>query len=187
MNIKRLSQNRILTALFFVMMMSATSVVARADDVHIIQGGPAYLSAGIGIFNAVGIHPLTGPNPRIPEIDVEYQSGSKLFGVGALWGIMANTDGGFMGYSGFYSDIAWNHWILTPVLGFGGYSRGRGKDLSSISEFRLELGLAYQFANGGRFGFKIAHISNAYIVSQDPGEDEALVTYSVPISLGMHR
>ena len=170
---------RFAVAIFGCGLLSSNQIYA--DGIHVIQGGPAYLSAGVGVFNGVGIHPLVGPNPRIPEIDIEYQSASKLFGVGALWGVLANTDGGFMGYTGFYSDIAWNHLVLTPVLGFGGYERGRGKPLGSIFEFRLELGLAYQLANGARIGFKVAHISNAYIVSQDPGEDEALVTYSFPL------
>ena len=164
----------------------AFAPVASAEGLHVIQGGPAYLSAGVGIFNGVGVRPISGPNPRVPEINVEYQSASKLFGIGAAWGLMANTRGGFMGYTGFYSDIAWDRWVLTPMLGFGGYDAGNGKQLGSIFEFRLELGLAYQFANGGRLGLKIAHISNAYIVSQDPGENEALVTYSFPLSFGDH-
>ncbi|MGK9449763.1 acyloxyacyl hydrolase [Acidithiobacillus caldus] len=159
-----------------------------AEGLHVIQGGPAYFSAGVGVFNGVGVRPVSGPNPRIPELNVEYQSASKLFGIGALYGLMVNTDGGIMGYTGFYSDIAWDndHWILTPVLGFGGYDKGRGKDLGSTFQFRLELGLAYQFANGSRLGVKIAHISNAKIVQQDPGENEALVTYSIPLSFGDH-
>ena len=155
--------------------------VAQAQGLHVITGGPAYISLGLGEFNAFGVHPLVGPNPRIPEVDVEYQSASKLFGVGALWGILANTDGGFMGYTGFYSDIAWHRWVLTPVLGFGGYDPGRGKPLGDTFEFRLELGLAYQFKNDARLGIKFAHISNAKIAKTDPGEDEVLVTYSVPV------
>ncbi len=159
---------------------------AQAEGIHVITGGPAYLSAGLGVFNGVGIHPEEGPNPRVPEINLEYQSASKLFGIGSAWGLMANTRGGFMGYGGFYSDIAWDRWVLTPMLGFGGYDAGQGKQLGSIFEFRLELGLAYQFQNGGRLGLKIAHISNAYIVPQDPGENEALITYSFPLSFGDH-
>ncbi|MBU2848259.1 acyloxyacyl hydrolase, partial [Acidithiobacillus ferriphilus] len=100
---------------------------AQAGDtgLHVIQGGPAYFSAGIGAFNAAGVKPGPGHrgNATLPELDLEYQSASKLFGIGALWGIVANTNGGFMGYTGLYSDVAWNHWVLTPVLGIGGYNR----------------------------------------------------------------
>ncbi|MEB8491533.1 acyloxyacyl hydrolase, partial [Acidithiobacillus ferriphilus] len=45
---------------------------------------------------------------------------------------------------------------------------------------------AYQFANQSRLGIKIAHISNAYIANEDPGEDEVLLTYALPLSFGDH-
>lgn len=159
---------------------------AQADGqgVHIVQGGPAYLSLGLGAFNAAGVKDIHGYDATLPEFNVEYQSAAKLFGIGAAWGLLANTNGGIMGYGGFYTDVAWDRWVLTPVLAFGGYDQGRGKDLGSIFQFRLELGLAYQLANQARVGVKIAHISNARIVAQDPGENEVVVTYAMPLSLG---
>lgn len=171
-------------------LLVAAPALAQAGDggVHVIQGGPAYFSAGIGAFNAAGVQPGPGHrgNATLPELNLEYQSASKLFGIGALWGLVANTDGGFMGYTGIYSDVAWNHWVLTPVLGFGGYHQGRGKYLDGVFQFRLELSLDYQFADQSRLGVKIAHISNAYIVQEDPGEDEIMLNYSIPLSFGDH-
>ncbi|MBU2853112.1 acyloxyacyl hydrolase [Acidithiobacillus ferriphilus] len=158
---------------------------ADAAGLHVIQGGPAYFNVGLGAFNAAGVTPgLGSTNQTLPEIDLEYQTASKLFGVGALYGIVANTNGGFMGYTGFYSDIAWHHWVLTPTLAMGGYHQGRGKYLDGTFQFRLELSLDYQFANQSRFGLKIAHISNAYTKKTDPGEDEILLNYSIPVSFG---
>jgi hypothetical protein len=165
------------------------SLPAQADGegLHVIQGGPAYLNLGLGAFNAAGVSPGPGMNnSTLPELNVEYQTASKLFGVGAVYGMVANTYGGFMGYTGFYSDIAWNHWVLTPVLAMGGYNPGRGKELYGTFQFRLELSLAYQFANQSRLGLKIAHISNAYIKNNDPGEDEVMINYSIPLSFGDH-
>jgi hypothetical protein len=169
-------------------LLVASLAQADGEGLHVNQGGPAYFSAGIGAFNATGVKPSPGHggNPTLPEIDLEYQSASKLFGIGALWGIVANTNGGFMGYTGLYSDVAWDHWVLTPVFGMGGYNQGRGKYLGSIFQFRLELGLAYQFADQSRLGIKIAHISNAKIVEEDPGENEVLLTYAIPLSFGDH-
>ncbi|MEB8520340.1 acyloxyacyl hydrolase, partial [Acidithiobacillus ferriphilus] len=71
-------------------------------------------------------------------------------------------------------------------LGMGGYNQGRGKYLDGTFQFRLELSLAYQFANQSRLGIKIAHISNAYIANEDPGEDDVLLTYALPLSFGDH-
>ena len=171
-----------------LILMVAGQAWAMGEGLHVIQGGPAYFNVGVGAFNAAGVVPGPGHrgNATLPEIDLEYQTAAKLFGVGALYGIVANTDGGFMGYTGFYSDVAWDHWVLTPVLGMGGYNQGRGKYLDGTFQFRLELSLAYQLADQSRLGIKIAHISNAYIANEDPGEDEVLLTYALPLSFGDH-
>ncbi|MBU2789384.1 acyloxyacyl hydrolase [Acidithiobacillus sp. VAN18-1] len=162
-----------------------TSAWAVGRGIHVIQSGPAYANVGIGAFNAAGVSPGPGyTNPILPELDIEYQTGAKLFGIGSVYGIVANTNGGFMGYTGFYSDISWQHLVLTPVLAFGGYHQGRGKYLDGTFQFRLELTLAYQFANGSRLGLKVAHISNAFIKKSDPGEDEILINYSFPLHFG---
>ena len=172
-----------------LMLMVAGQAWAMGEGLHVIQGGPAYFNVGVGAFNAAGVVPGPGHrgNATLPEIDLEYQTAAKLFGVGALYGIVANTDGGFMGYTGFYSDIAWSHWVLTPVLAMGGYHQGRGKYLDGTFQFRLELSLDYQFSNKSRFGLKIAHISNAYTKQEDPGEDEIMLNYSMPLSFGTNR
>lgn len=165
----------------------ASPAQANDEEMHVIQGGPAYFNIGLGAFNAAGVSPGPGyTNATLPELNLEYQTAAKLFGVGAVYGLVANTNGGFMGYTGFYSDIAWDHWVLTPVLAMGGYHQGRGKYLDGTFQFRLELSLDYQFANQSRFGLKIAHISNAFIKKSDPGEDEIMLNYSMPLSFGDH-
>ncbi|WP_163059793.1 acyloxyacyl hydrolase, partial [Acidithiobacillus ferrooxidans] len=62
--------------------------------------------------------------------------------------------------------------------------QGRGKYLDGTFQFRLELSLDYQFANKSRFGLNIAHISNAYTKQEDPGEDEIMLNYSMPLLFG---
>ncbi|MBU2810283.1 acyloxyacyl hydrolase [Acidithiobacillus thiooxidans] len=168
-------------------LLAATPALGDSEGLHVIQGGPSYFNIGLGAFNAAGVTPGPGyTNATLPEINLEYQTGAKLFGIGAVYGLMANTNGGFMGYTGFYTDVAWDHWVLTPVLAMGGYHQGRGKYLDGTFQFRLELSLDYQFANQSRFGLKIAHISNAYIKDSDPGEDEIMLNYSMPLSFGEH-
>lgn len=147
--------------------------------VYVHEGGPAYLSVGAGTFNAFD------HGRQSPMLNLEYQSAARLFGIGAAWGILANTDGAVAGYGGVYSDIGFGrHWVLTPTLGFGGYDPSDSKDLGSIFVFRLELALAYQFDSGTRLGLKIAHISNAGTHPFNPGEDEIMLVCSLPIRWG---
>jgi hypothetical protein len=70
---------------------------------------------------------------------------------------------------------------VTPLLAIGGYGEGSSKDLGGVFQFRQSLDLAYRFANGHRLGIRVAHISNGSIHDSNPGEEELLLTYSLPV------
>ena len=141
------------------------------------------MSTGVGIFNMVGAVNDDGYNHTPAELNLEYQSGTRFYGIGYMLGLLANTDGGVDGYGGLYANIALSpHWILTPEAGIGGYRQGQSKNMGSTFLFRLELGLAYQLPGKQRVGIKIAHLSNADLYRRNPGENELLITYSLPLN-----
>ncbi len=156
------------------------SPVAKA--LSFMPSGSSYFSTGVGIFNMVGAVNDDGYNHTPAELNFEYQSGTRLYGTGYMLGLLANADGGVDGYGGLYINIMLSpQWILTPEAGVSGYRRGQSKNMGSIFLFRLELGMAYQVAGGQRLGLKIAHLSNGDLYSRNPGENEILVTYSLPL------
>jgi len=119
-----------------------------AGAATLMPSGAPYLSAGVGVFNLVGAVDDGGYNHTPAEFDAEYQSGFRLYGIGYVLGLLANTDGGVDGYGGLYADIALTpHWILTPEAAVSGYSQGNSKDMGSTFLFRVELALAYQMDN----------------------------------------
>jgi hypothetical protein len=48
-------------------------------------------------------------------------------------------------------------------------------------EFRSGAELAYRFADQSRLGIAIHHTSNAGLTKQNPGEQSAVLMYSVPL------
>jgi hypothetical protein len=112
---------------------------------------------------------------------VEYRFGRKVFVIGFTLGLMANTAGGLFGYVGAYGDLSYKKLYVTPQLAIGGYGEGSSTDLGGVFQFRESLDLAYRFDNGHRVGIRAAHISNADIHDANPGEEELLVTYSLPL------
>jgi hypothetical protein len=97
-------------------------------------------------------------------------------------GVMANTDGGVFGYGGIYADIKYRNLVATPFFTVGGYHQGGSKDLGGTFQFRSGMTFAYQFNRGSRLGVRFAHISNASIYDNNPGENEVLLTYAIPLS-----
>ncbi len=158
------------------------SLAPTAQAVQIMGNSAPYVSIGAGAFNLVGAVNAYGYNHTPAEINAEYQSGNKVYGIGFAWGLLANSDGGVYGYGGLYTNITLTpHWILTPLAGLGGYDQGSSKNMGSTFLFRLELGLAYQLDNGSRWGLKIAHLSNGDLYARNPGENEVLLTYAFPL------
>jgi lipid A 3-O-deacylase len=112
---------------------------------------------------------------------IEYRFGRKVFVVGPTLGLMANTDGGLLGYVGAYCDLSYKKLYVTPQLAMGGYHQGSSQDLGGVFQFRESLDIAWRFENGHRLGIRAAHISNADIHDINPGEEEVFLTYSLPL------
>jgi hypothetical protein len=112
---------------------------------------------------------------------IEYRFGRKVFVAGLALGLMANTDGGLFGYVGTYGDLSYKKIYVTPQIAMGGYHEGSSTDLGGVFQFRLSLDIAYRFDNGHRLGVRGAHISNAGVNEENPGEEELFLTYSVPL------
>ncbi|MHB1756352.1 MAG: acyloxyacyl hydrolase [Leptospirillum sp.] len=176
-------------ALFLGVLIGALFFPLYASAVQILGDENPYLNMGAGVFNLVGGtsehrygFPSYDHSPA--EGNVEYQSGETILGIGYALGILANSDGAVDGYGGIFFNIALSpHWILTPMGGIGGYDQNNSKFLGSVFMFRLEMTFAYQMDNGDRVGLKFAHLSNSDIAHSNPGENEVLLNYAVPLKL----
>jgi lipid A 3-O-deacylase len=149
----------------------------RIGGIELLGTGPSYIDLAAGVFDALG----EGAGQAAAAGRIELRWGEKLFFVGPALGLMANTDGGVFGYAGLYADIAYGNFIITPLGGIGAYDRGHGKDLGGTFQFRIGIGLAYEFEDRSRLGLRVDHISNAHLHDRNPGEEEILMSYSIPI------
>ena len=157
--------------------VQAAEVAFRLGPIELLGDGPSYAEMGVGAFDVFAIQ---GKRTTSAAAEAQLRWGRKAWFIGPAIGLMGNTDGGVFGYAGIYTDLVYGHVVFTPVLGLGGYAQGDSKELGGVFEFRSELGVAYQFHDGSRLGMRIAHLSNAGIYNQNPGEEELHVTYALP-------
>jgi lipid A 3-O-deacylase len=151
----------------------ATTAFAHLGPI-VVHGNEAdNLLLGAGVFD-LRQHPTAAGT-------VEYRFGRKVFVVGLTLGLVANTDGGLLGYVGAYGDLSYKKLYVTPQLAMGGYHQGASQDLGGVFQFRESLDIAWRFDNGHRLGIRAAHISNASIYEINPGEEELLLIYSIPL------
>lgn len=174
----------IITLLTLVLMLTPATIVTAIEAPDIYNGkgnwqiygdSPHYLDFGLGLFDAGW-----SDRENIPAARIEWRIGKKLGFIGPAIGFLANEDGGYFGYGGLYADIAYKKFVITPFLAAGAYEDGSGKDLGGTFQFRTALSLSYQFDSLVRLNLQLAHISNADIHDQNPGEEEIFLGLAIP-------
>lgn len=146
-------------------------------DFKLLGRSPHYVDVGLGVFDVFDKDPTAR---RSGAGRIELRLGRKVYGIGPAIGAVANTDGGAFGYGAVYADIKYHDIVLTPLVGMGAYHEGNSSDLGGVFQFRLALGVTYQFANQSRLGLTWGHISNADIHDKNPGQDELYLSYALP-------
>lgn len=153
-------------------LISMTAPARAADD-------PDFISLGAGGYDIIGknSHPSG-------LFDAEYRFGYKLWIFKPFLGVLGNTSGSAYGYGGFLVDIYLGpRWVLTPNVAAGYFHQGGGTNLGNHTEFRTGAEIAYRFDDRSRLGFNFHHISNAGIGTHNPGEEDAMIVYSLPFDL----
>jgi len=166
-----------LTALAAALLLGA--LPAAAQGVSLEGGDPALLELGAGGYDIIGQNDHSAGVFR-----GEYRFGSRLWVVDPLIGAEVTSNGGTYVYGGFALDIYFgNHWVLTPNEAVGFWSRGdhEAENLGSWVEFRSGAELDYRFDDHSRLGVSFHHISNAGLTQRNPGEEEVLVNWSIPL------
>jgi lipid A 3-O-deacylase len=149
----------------------------RLGPIGVLGDEPSYAELGVGVFDPFAFQ---GERATSAAAAMQLRWGRKVWFIGPAIGLMANTDGGVFGYGGIYADLSYDKVVVTPLFGIGGYVHGHSKDLGGVLQFRTELGVAYQFDDGARFGVRIAHLSNAGMHHSNPGTEELQLTYALP-------
>lgn len=143
--------------------------------------GPQRLALGAGAFDITpGGQRFAGTQGVFRG---EYHFGDVLIPLFSPFvGADVTTKGGSYVYGGFGFDINFGpNWVLTPNGAAGYYQRGSGTKLGSWMEFRSGAELDYKFADQSRLGVSVQHMSNAGLTKYNPGEQEVLLVYQLPL------
>jgi lipid A 3-O-deacylase len=153
----------------------------RLGPIGIMTEAPTLLDVGAGVYDIIG----NAHRNETGGADAELRLGQRWNGIGPAVGTIVDFRGGGMIYAGIDSDFALGPVVVTPLAGVGAWWRGGKSDenLGGTFEFRLSLEAAYAFDGGSRLGVRFGHISNADIHKVNPGENDLMLTYGLPLSL----
>ena len=153
----------------------------RLGPLSIMTQAPTLVDLGTGVYDLIG----NAHRNETGAVDAELRLGQRWAGIGPAMGTIVDLKGGGMVYVGLDSDLALGPVVVTPLIGLGAWWQGGGNDenLGGTFEFRLSLAASYVFDNGSRLGIRFGHISNADLHQRNPGENDLMVTYGMPLKL----
>lgn len=75
-----------------------------------------------------------------------------------------------------------DRWIVVPSLGLGLFNGSKEIRLGSPLDFRSGLEIAYRIYEQYRFGVAVYHTSNGGISNYNPGTEELVAVFSIPLT-----
>jgi hypothetical protein len=118
------------------------------------------------------------------DFRLEYRHGEDFLWLKPWGGLEVTSDGSVWGGIGVLVDITFfDSVVLTGSVAPGLWSRGSGKDLGHVVEFRSQVELGYQFENRSRLSVAFSHISNAELDSTNPGTEVLNLYYHLPLDV----
>lgn len=154
--------------------LAITAAMSIASSAH-AEGDEIYLAPYIGAYEV-----LRSPTRLMGGVEVR---------VGSVWDYIVPRVGFFINnknaryvYAGFNIDVpVAERFFITPGFAVGAYAKGDGKSLGGTLEFRSSIELSYKLMNQNRVGIAFSHISNAGIYHKNPGIEDLILIYSIPI------
>lgn len=170
-----LSKRRLIPALAVATLALCAGLAGGPAKADSVAYDPALLTLGVGGYNV-----LHADKDAI--FRGEYRFGTRIFYIRPIVGVEANSAGGVYAYGGFGVNLPiTDHIVVFPSGAFGYWDRGDGKNLGAHEEFRTGAEIAWRFDDASRIGVTFHHISNAGITQRNPGVEEALLQYSIPL------
>jgi lipid A 3-O-deacylase len=136
---------------------------------------PGLLSLGGGMYDFLHNH-------KAGEGRVEYDFAHGFYFVKPMIGIFGTNKKSAFAYAGFNLDLHFGrHFVLVPNAAVGYYHQGNGKNLGEAFEFKTGARFDYRFEDASRIGIAFDHISNAGLSKTNPGEENILLMFSLPL------
>ena len=100
-----------------------------------------------------------------------------LGNISPITGALVTADSAAYIYTGVQAQYKLGKINFTPSFAPGLYSKGDGKDLGHILEFKSELQISVDFVSNSQLGFSYNHLSNASLGTKNPGANSYIFNF----------
>ena len=94
-----------------------------------------------------------------------------------ITGALVTTDSAAYVYTGVQAEYKLGKINFMPSFTPGLYSKGNGKDLGHVIEFKSELQISLDIFSNSQLGFSYNHLSNASLGTKNPGANSYMFNF----------
>ena len=94
-----------------------------------------------------------------------------------ITGALVTADSAAYIYTGVQANYKIGKINFSPSFTPGLYSKGNGKDLGHVIEFKSELQISFDLFTNGQLGFSYNHLSNASLGNKNPGANSYMFNF----------
>ena len=109
--------------------------------------------------------------------DEDLNRDTFLGNISPITGALVTADSAAYIYTGIQAQYKLGKINFIPSFAPGLYSKGDGKDLGHILEFKSELQISGDFVSNSQLGFSYNHLSNASLGTKNPGANSYMFNF----------
>ena len=161
---------KLLSKFFFITFFSLFSSIVNSDENNSLFS----VYSGIFDFSDTGKKStLIGFQHQNEDLNRDTYFGN----FSPITGALVTADSAAYIYTGVQANYKIGIINFSPSFTPGLYSKGNGKDLGHVIEFKSELQISFDLFTNGQLGFSYNHLSNASLGNKNPGANSYMFNF----------
>ena len=165
-----MKKNKLISRILFIIFLGLISSIVNSEE----KDSKFNIYSGMFDFSDTGKKStLIGFQHQNEDLNRD----TFLGNISPITGALVTADSAAYVYTGVQANYKLGKINFTPSFTPGLYSKGNGKDLGHIIEFKSELQISLDLFSNSQLGFSYNHLSNASLGTKNPGANSYMFNF----------
>ena len=165
-----MKKNKLISRILFIIFLGLISSLANSEE----KNSKFNVYSGMFDFSDTGKKStLIGFQHQNEDLNRD----TFLGNISPITGALVTADSAAYVYTGVQANYKLGKINFIPSFTPGLYSKGNGKDLGHIIEFKSELQISLDLFSNSQLGFSYNHLSNASLGTKNPGANSYMFNF----------
>ena len=165
-----MKKNKLISRILFIIFLGLISSIVNSEE----KDSKFNIYSGMFDFSDTGKKStLIGFQHQNEDLNRD----TFLGNISPITGALVTADSAAYVYTGVQANYKLGKTNFIPSFTPGLYSKGNGKDLGHIIEFKSELQISLDLFSNSQLGFSYNHLSNASLGTKNPGANSYMFNF----------